>query len=253
MVVMAKLAGAQASHIVLGETMAADLRQYTPEVKSTFVLNNAGLVDPRLSKLPEKDVTDAVRVLGHLSNLNADKGLAEVLELALSLNRQGRRTKLIIGGPASDDWTRNALAAAKAELGDMLDYRGPLYGDNKRKFFQDIEVFVFPTKYRNEASPLVLLEAMSAGAPCLSVALGCISEDLGEKGGFAFLPDEPFVGAATKSLDHIYEHYSARSRAARERYVELLSEHRIQLSELAQRLRVGQSVLPMALDHKRVD
>lgn len=235
MVALATLAGERAVHIVLGQDMGDEMQKHTPEVKKTFVLNNAGLVDQTLHSLNTSD--DCEVVLGHLSNLTADKGLNEVLDLARTLLNSGNPTKLIVAGPSNDAYAIAALERAKADLGDLLEYRGPLYGADKVRFFEEISVFVFPTKYRNEASPLVLLEAMAAGVPCLSVDLGCISSDIGGMGGFAFSTDAPFVEAAIKALADIRVDYRGYSRKARERYQELLAEHGLQILALAKQLR----------------
>jgi glycosyltransferase involved in cell wall biosynthesis len=235
MVALARLGGPGATHIVLGETMASQLRMHTPEVASTFVLNNAGLVEESLATLAVRSRGEAI-ILGHLSNLSADKGLAQTLELASELKRRGQLGRMVVGGPANDDWTRAALANAKDVLGDMLDYRGPLHGVDKVQFFREIDVFVFPTSYRNEASPLVLLEAMSAGIPCLSVAIGCIADDLGGKGGYAFPAEIPFLQASLAVMDELFANYASYSQSAREQFLEMLEQHRQQVELLSKQM-----------------
>ena len=56
----------------------------------------------------------------------------------------------------------------------MAVYHGRKYGKDKEAFFCSADVFVFPTFYHNECFPLVLLEAMEHGLPCISTTEGGI-------------------------------------------------------------------------------
>ncbi|MDX6767101.1 MAG: glycosyltransferase family 4 protein [Candidatus Methylacidiphilales bacterium] len=221
MVVLARAAGPQAVHLVLGQAMASDLASSTPEVGRTAVLGNAGLIDPALMELPK---SKSGLVLGHLSNLSAEKGIAEVVETAIALQSKGRPVRLVIAGPDGDDAARSAIDHGRQQLGDALDYRGPVSGAAKRRFFADISHFLFPTRYRNEASPLVLLEAVAAGVPCIAFARGCIAEDLGTTGGVTVAIEEDFVAEAVSWLSQEWPQLRPRDR-----YLELLGAYRRQL------------------------
>ena len=80
------------------------------------------------------------------------------------------------------------------EFGDAFDYRGRVLGPDKARFFDDIDVFVFPTRYTNEAEPLVVLEALRAGKPVIATARGCIADDLPMAAGAVF-PEHEFIDA----------------------------------------------------------
>lgn len=56
----------------------------------------------------------------------------------------------------------------------MVAYHGRKYGKDKEAFFQSADMFVFPTFYHNECFPLVLLETMGHGLPCISTPEGGI-------------------------------------------------------------------------------
>ncbi len=58
-----------------------------------------------------------------------------------------------------------------------FDYRGPVYGAEKQKFFRDIHAKVFPTRSL-DAQPLVIMEAFAHGRPVVSFAKGCIPDML---------------------------------------------------------------------------
>ena len=177
MVALTRAAGSNAHHIVLSHSMASDLRRAVPEIRRTVVLGNAGFIDRTLLELPLKaDSPDLV--LGHLSNLSPEKGLGEVVDLAVGLQRAGVSVQLIIGGPTVHDESLGHLDRAAREMGDRFEYRGLLTGQSKRRFFEEITHFVFPSRYVHEAVPLVLYEAMSAGALCVTTRQGSIPEQL---------------------------------------------------------------------------
>ena len=63
---------------------------------------------------------------------------------------------------------------AKRGLEEMVVYHGRKYGKDKEAFLNAANMFVFPTFYHNECFPLVLLEAMDHGLPCISTTEGGI-------------------------------------------------------------------------------
>lgn len=213
--------------------MARELSRITPEAKQTFVLNNAGLVDPRLLELAaeRKGI-----VLGHLSNLTLEKGVDQAVSLAVEANRAGLLDKFILAGPIKESIAEKEIVRAQANLGGRFEFRGPVYGADKLQFFQDINCFVFPTRYRNEASPLVLLEAMAAGVPCVAYGRACIPDDIGEKGGLSVPPESNFIDIALPYLAGLKTDGAMRSRYAREQFEQLLAENRAQMHVFRQLL-----------------
>lgn len=177
MVALTRAAGPRAHHIVLAQSMARSLCTVMPEITTTLVINNAGLVDRSLLNLPLK-ADGSELVLGHLSNLFLDKGIAEVVDLALALQQAGTGVRLIVAGPITEPECRHHLERAADGLGPRFDYRGPVTGSAKQTFFQDITHFALPSRYVHESVPLVLYEAMAAGVVCLSTRHGSIPEQL---------------------------------------------------------------------------
>lgn len=228
MVALARAAGAEATHIVLGRNMADLLLLHTPEVGRTMILNNAGLVDDTL--ISSQSSADGI-CLGHLSNLSKEKGIIEVVDLALRLARSGVRARLVIAGPTTDNDATEAISRASDALGTDFEYMGPVSGERKEEFFAKISHFVFPTRYRNEASPMVLLEAMAAGIPCIATDTGCISNDVDADGGLVvdLSDDFPAVAEAWITSENGTETRAGRARA---QFMRLRREHEDQVGEL---------------------
>ena len=227
---LTRAAGPCAHHIVLSAAMAQDLRRVMPEIHRLLVVGNAGLIDRELLDLPLKaDSSDLV--IGHLSNLSAQKGLGEVVDLAIALRKAGVRARLIIGGPAVDDEASDHLDRAANALGELFDYRGSLTGVDKRLFFDEITHFAFPSRYVHEAVPLVLYEALAAGAVCVTTRQGSIPEQL---------EGSPCLVAS--SADSLVEELlpdlvatavsAAASRECRQAYLRALSDSERQLVDL---------------------
>ena len=191
------LAGRQALHICLCPTMARRLAEQYSTAVQRLVLSNAALVPP-LPAPPARPARSGIR-LGFLSNLIPEKGLDRAIAVTATLRERGAAVSLVVAGPTVDPSGERLLDEAKTRLGDAFDYRGAVHGPAKMAFFADIDVLLFPTRYANEAQPLVVLEAMAHGVPVIAAARGCIEEDIGAA-GLAVSCDSRFV---EKSVDAI--------------------------------------------------
>jgi glycosyltransferase involved in cell wall biosynthesis len=230
MVALARVAGPHAHHIVLSQSMASDLVDVMPEIRRPLVIGNAGLVDRTLLKLPLKADGDDL-VLGHLSNLSLDKGIAEVVDLALELHQAGIRARLVVGGPTVDGESRLHLDRAAQQLGALFEYRGPLKGAAKHAFFKDITHFIFPTRYIHEAVPLVLYESMAAGVVCVATRQGSIAEQLEDSAGVLAQSADSFVEETLPLLVGASVS-AAASQESRHAYLRALAESQKQLARL---------------------
>lgn len=229
MVALARVAGPVAQHIVLSKSMAHDLRATMPEVRRTLIIGNAALVDQTLLDLPLKSNTDRL-VLGHLSNLYLDKGIAEVVDLAIRLQASGIPIRLIVGGPVIEPGAQHHLDRAAGHLGGQFEYRGSLVGVHKRSFFDEITHFIFPSNYAHESVPLVLYEAMAAGVVCVSTRRGSIPEQLADSPALLADSRDSFVEDVLPVLQNVTVS-TAASQQSRQAFVRALDAAK---SDLAQ-------------------
>ncbi|MCX2934725.1 glycosyltransferase family 4 protein [Mycobacterium sp. CVI_P3] len=228
MVALTRAAGPQAHHIVLSQSMAGDLTSVMPEIRRPLVIGNAAFIDRALLDLPLKADGDDL-VFGHLSNLSRDKGIAEVVDLALALNRSGTQARLLVGGPTVDGASRLHLDRAARELGGLFEYRGQLTGESKHAFFEEITHFMFPSRYHHEAVPLVLYEAMAAGVICVATGQGSIAEQLDGSPSVLTASADSFVEEARRALMGASVSTSS-SRESRQAYLHALAESEMQLA-----------------------
>jgi glycosyltransferase involved in cell wall biosynthesis len=118
--------------------------------------------------------------IGLLSNLSPTRGCTSSSPCSARRVAQGLSLRAILAGPAADIGDRAAIDAAVTEFTGALEYRGPVEDEDKARFYDDIDVFVFPTTYVNEAQPIVLFEAKASGNAIIAYDRGCIHGQLDE-------------------------------------------------------------------------
>lgn len=116
-----------------------------------------------------------------LSNMMGEKGVWDLLEACKILKDKKKNFHCHFVGKWSDvtesDFNDRVI---NLNLKDEVTAYGAKYGKEKNEFLQKADVFVFPTYYNNECFPLVLLEAMEQGLPCISTNEGGISAIIDE-------------------------------------------------------------------------
>ena len=162
------------THIVLSDRMANDLARELPESKIVLVSNLAFDGSWQSSSLPSLRRESATLRVGLLSNLTVEKGVLVALATIEHLLRRGVDVTLELAGPAQPS-IEEAISEASANGLPVL-WHGPLYGEEKSAFLQSLDVFLFPSHYQHEAEPLVIYEALAAGAIAVVRDVGAVSE-----------------------------------------------------------------------------
>lgn len=195
MALLSIVAGRETVHVVLAHPMFDKLRNMYPAVSKTLVISN-GLF---FKAQPAPTEKRSMRRVGYLANLSPEKGLDQVLETAALCQNRGLPVEFVVAGgfesPLVEEKFRPRLEGAS-----NLRYIGPVYGAEKQAFFDDIDAFVFPTRYKNEAEPLVVLEALSNGRPVIAYDRGCIPSILASGGGHVISRQDPFAPIAIELI-----------------------------------------------------
>ncbi|QEE43369.1 glycosyltransferase family 4 protein (plasmid) [Rhizobium sp. WL3] len=180
-------------HVFLCSIMRDSFERQYRQITNSIVVSNAAFV-PLVAGLPPRDSTKLV--MGHLSNLSREKGLYRFIDLLRLASGRGLPVRAILAGPVSSQADQIAIEHAVAEFQGALEYRGAIYGAEKNAFYNEIDVFVFPTQYVNEAQPTVIFEAIASGCSIVSYDRGCIRGQVREGHGLIIDRDKPFVESA---------------------------------------------------------
>jgi glycosyltransferase involved in cell wall biosynthesis len=184
-------------HIVLSPNMGVLLnRVYGLDPAVVRVVSNAAFYRWQDASPVQANQAAPLR-LGFLSNITFEKGIVEFFAVLAALNRRGIEYRAHIAGPIAPE-TRQSferLLGATAHV----HYAGPVYGEDKERFYRELDLFLFPTRYANEAEPLVIYEAMRHGVHVMACDRGSIAEMLRDGAGLVLPRDAPVEAAA----DHI--------------------------------------------------
>jgi glycosyltransferase involved in cell wall biosynthesis len=123
--------------------------------------------------------------LGHMANLSIEKGLDIFVEICRKLLELDVNFSAIIAGPYASSNSKMLIEDICAST-NKVKYIGPVYGTDKEYFFSNIDIFIFPSKYKNEAEPLVIYEAAQYGNLVIGSKQGSIEYMVEKIGGIAF-------------------------------------------------------------------
>jgi len=211
-------AGKKATNIVLSDGMGQTLRhQYG--VHNVVQLSNlafpATMHDYRSAR--------PLRKVGYISNITKEKGGDTLIDLAYEIKKNKLPIDFMIAGPCPEDDLLQKISRSEKE--GALKWQGGVYGKEKELFYKELDVFIFPTQYKNEAEPLVIWEALASGIPVISYNRGCIPEQLGNAGVLVD-PKDDFISLAVTTLSRWcldegeYQEYVRRASAQYDDMVE---------------------------------
>ena len=133
---------------------------------------------PELINSPkmESKKNNPIPTILFLSNLIESKGVICLLDACKILRDQGCEFICnLVGGETKEiNIERINKEISNRGLDAYVFYKGRAYGLEKERYYNNADIFVFPTYYAQECFPVVLLEAMQHKLPCISSYEGAI-------------------------------------------------------------------------------
>lgn len=129
-------------------------------------------------EVPSAARNNAVPHILFLSNLIVSKGVYVLLDALKILKDKGYNFVCdFVGGETREiNASIFACEVEKRQLDGMAIYHGRKYGNDKEEYWNQTDIFVFPTYYVNETFGLVNLEAMQHKLPVISTNEGGIPD-----------------------------------------------------------------------------
>ncbi len=173
---------------------------------------------------PGSDPASALLV-GSIGGLKPVKNYSLLIRAAARLagghSGRGRELKTVIIGEGPE---RGSLVELAGELGLDRSIALPGYSDRTEELFPLFDIFVLPS--RTEGVPMVILEAMASGLPCVASDVGGIGVVLGKTGRLVKEGDEE---AMCRAIGELAEDEAARTGLGREARVRVMERFDIDI------------------------
>ncbi|NHZ87010.1 MAG: glycosyltransferase, partial [Planctomycetia bacterium] len=177
-------------------TMRKKLLQYNKNIQIE-ILSNAVFL--KSSNVHEFNNNENDMTIGFLSNISFEKGIKEYFEVLKKLIKDGYSVNGLIAGSNTNIKSKKYLDSNLEELKEIC-YLGKIVAKEKEDFLNKIDLLLLPTKYKNEAEPLVIHEAMSHGIVVIAWNRGCISNMISQNTGLVIEKDKQYVNSAVNQI-----------------------------------------------------
>jgi glycosyltransferase involved in cell wall biosynthesis len=207
--------------VVLLADLERDAYQAFDAYKLVRVIPNAIDLVP-YQNLNRKRFDGKILRLGYIGRLIESKGIFEIADALAILRRQGIDDWHFSVAGSGPDESAFYERVKKLGLTDQVTFLGPVFGDDKIKFWRELDIFVFPTAH--EGLPYTILESLASGTPMITTQVGGIPEAIvdGLHGRFVEPGDVQMLAETIKAMmvdrDSLREMSVACVNRAREQY-----------------------------------
>jgi glycosyltransferase involved in cell wall biosynthesis len=197
---LVRASGPRAIHVHSCNLACHEFRRLYPRAVLTRAVSVAYALDPvSEGAAPADTCSGRMLTVGHLSNLSLAKGLGEVVRLGHASLQAGVVGRVILAGPVSGSAERKMLNGVSDD--SSFEYRGRVTGKRKEEFFRDIDVFLFPSRYKNESYGLVAWEAMLRGVPVIAYRAGCLTQAAAGEASLVLEHGDDFTRSGLRRID----------------------------------------------------
>nr|WP_256431689.1 glycosyltransferase family 4 protein [Frigoribacterium sp. CFBP 13707] len=188
---VARLLGGAEHTVCLSASMFEDVEPWVAKRLHTVIPNATRPAPPATATSSPSQGDGPVLFM---SNLMEEKGIREFVELGLVLCQNDASVQFLIAGGTSDQHLLDELTERVSASGhaDRIQFNGPADQIQKWDLLRSCRLLVFPSRYRFEAQPLTLIEAMSQGTPILATRVGAIPDLLNSGRAGRLVPVDDF-------------------------------------------------------------
>lgn len=180
---------------VLGEVQKEKLVNLgIPKEKVLIIPNSCELT-------PAQKINEVKHInILYLSNLIEDKGYKEFLESILLLYKTEleKEINITLCGKvyegdliSKEKYIEDIMKKITLSANIRINWLKGAYGADKEKLFQNADIFIFPSKYKVEAQPIVLIEAMASGCGIITTGVGEIPSTVSQENAIILTKPEP--------------------------------------------------------------
>lgn len=162
------------TQIFLTQKMKSDFGNMYGNITASRVLTNA-LVVKKLnwpSEMIIRNDSERKLKLVHYGRLSSVKGSDLVLELYSKLLRMNINVSCLVAGPVQEKEINLKIFELKTDFPQSFSHIEYYSHVELPQILLDCDFFLFPSKYENEAAPLVLYEAQLNGLVCYTSKAG---------------------------------------------------------------------------------
>jgi len=223
-----------ADAVVVLSSFERDSYKRFANIKDLVVIPNAvDLVDYKGTD--GKDYDGKINRLVYIGRLDYQKGIFEAIEALKILHDKEELSDLnlvVAGSGPAESALRNRIK--ELALDEYISLIGPVFGTEKTRFWQDADIFVFPSY--QEGLPYTVLESLASGTPMVTTKVGGIPDAVEDGVHAVFVqPRNPtMLAEAIKNLVQDKDRLTTMSFECRKRAQQLYGTDRLakQFSEL---------------------
>jgi len=164
-------------HIFLSDKMKEQYFRTWSPTKKLWVVTNHQVALKRTNGV-EKTEKFPGRNITYSGRMSSEKGFWDAAAVSRKILSQNKHMSVTFLGPIMEIPISKEILNLKGDFGDRFEHISNYDEKVLRTKLNASSYFLFPSRYLNEASPLVVLEAQALGNICITSDLGSLTYDV---------------------------------------------------------------------------